>query len=197
MKLRVLSLGAGVQSSTLALMIQRGKIPMVDAAIFADTAAEPKLVYQWLDWLEKQLSFPVHRVSKGNLRQDTIDRANGKGRYKHFMNIPFFIKHSITGKKGLIGRQCTNIYKIQPVTQKIRQLLGLKKREKVKKNMEVELLFGISSDEIFRMKSNRLPYIKNTYPLVDVKMRRSDCLNWMKDNGYQKPQLLSILFYSF
>ena len=40
--LRILSLGAGVQSSTLAMLIEKGKIPMVDAAIFADTGAEPK-----------------------------------------------------------------------------------------------------------------------------------------------------------
>ena len=40
--LRILSLGAGVQSSTLALMIEKGKIPMVDAGIFADTQAESK-----------------------------------------------------------------------------------------------------------------------------------------------------------
>ncbi len=50
--LRVLSLGAGVQSTTLALMIEKGEIPMVDAAIFADTGAEPKAVYDHLDWLE-------------------------------------------------------------------------------------------------------------------------------------------------
>ena len=42
--LRILSLGAGVQSSTLALMIEKGEIPMVDAAIFADVGAEPKKV---------------------------------------------------------------------------------------------------------------------------------------------------------
>ena len=38
---RFLSLGAGVQSSTLALMIAHGEVPMVDAGIFADTQAEP------------------------------------------------------------------------------------------------------------------------------------------------------------
>ena len=42
--LRVLSLGAGVQSTTLALMIEKGEIPMVDCAIFADTMGEPKKV---------------------------------------------------------------------------------------------------------------------------------------------------------
>ena len=35
--LRVLSLGAGVQSSTVALMIHHKELPMVDCAIFADT----------------------------------------------------------------------------------------------------------------------------------------------------------------
>ena len=58
-KLRILSLGAGVQSSALALMIEKGQVPMVDAAIFADVKGEPKSVYTHLDWLEKQLSYPV------------------------------------------------------------------------------------------------------------------------------------------
>ena len=35
--MRVLSLGAGVQSSTLALMIAKGLVPMVDCAIFASS----------------------------------------------------------------------------------------------------------------------------------------------------------------
>ena len=44
--IRILSLGAGVQSSTLALMIAHGELPMVDHAIFADTGAEPAGVYR-------------------------------------------------------------------------------------------------------------------------------------------------------
>ena len=55
--LRILSLGAGVQSSTLALMIEKGEIPMVDAAIFADVGAEPKKVIKWLDFLKKKFLF--------------------------------------------------------------------------------------------------------------------------------------------
>ena len=58
--IHVLSLGAGVQSSTLALMAAKGEVgPMPTAAIFADTQAEPASVYKWLDWLEAQLPFPV------------------------------------------------------------------------------------------------------------------------------------------
>ena len=83
---RFLSLGAGVQSSTLALMIAHGELEPVDAAIFADTGWEPKKVYAWLDWLEKQLPFPVHRVQRGNLREDLIQRRNSTG--QRFAAVP-------------------------------------------------------------------------------------------------------------
>ena len=58
----ILSLGAGVQSSTLALMAAAGEItPMPDIAIFADTGWESAVVYKWLAFLESVLPFPVTR----------------------------------------------------------------------------------------------------------------------------------------
>ena len=183
-KLRILSLGAGVQSSTLALKIKHGEIPMVDAAIFADTKGEPKAVYTWLDWLEKQLNYPVYRVVWRDLRQDIFDASVGK--YKAF-TAPFYTKNAETGKKGLLRRQCTADYKIKPVVQKVREMLGLKWGEKRKKGTSVEMIMGISIDEIFRMKTNRLKYITNVYPLIDEKLSREDCKKWMKDKGYPTP----------
>jgi len=165
--LRILSLGAGVQSSTLALMINKGEVPMVDAAIFADTGGEPKAVYDWLEWLTKQLSYPVYIVSKGNLREDMINAIDGK--YK-FLSVPLFTRNAETGKKGLLRRQCTADYKILPVNQKVRELLGLEKGEKRKKGTSVEMLMGISMDEIYRVKPNRVKYITNVYPLIDLKI---------------------------
>lgn len=193
-KLRILSLGAGVQSSTLALMISKGELPMVDAAIFADTGGEPKAVYEWLDWLKKQLSYPVHIVSKGNLRDDMIAAVNGK--YK-FLSVPLYTKNGETGKKGLLRRQCTADYKILPVNQKVREILGLKKREKRKVGMSVEMIMGISMDEIYRVKVNRLDYITNVYPLIDLKMNRQDCINWMAKNNYPKPPRSACTFCPF
>ena len=170
--LRILSLGAGVQSSTLALMIEKGKIPMVDAAIFADTQAESKETYQFFGWLRSQLSYPVYIISKGNLTEHLLNTD--------FPIAPFYSFNTVTGKKGLMMRQCTNDYKIQPIIQQVRKLLGLKKREKIKKHIKVDMLMGISKDEVYRMKSNRLPYITNVYPLIDLNMRRQDCINWFK-----------------
>jgi len=172
MKLRILSLGAGVQSSTLALMIQRGEIPMIDAAVFADTQAESIDTYIFLDWLKTKLTYPVYTITEGNLTKQLLN--------SDFPIAPFYSLNIKTGKKGLMKRQCTNQFKVQPIIQKIRRLLGLKKYKKVKKDTSVELLMGISVDEVSRMKPNRMPYITNVYPLVDLKLTRQDCKKWIK-----------------
>ena len=192
--LRVLSLGAGVQSSTLALMIEKGEIPMVDCAIFADVKGEPQEVYKWLDWLETQLSYPVYRVTWRDLKQDILDASEGT--YKAF-TAPFFSKNKETGKKRMLMRQCTNDYKVQPITQKVRELIGLKKGEKRKKGTKVEMIMGISLDEVFRQKPNRLPYIENQWPLIEKKLRREDCVKWMESYGYGKPPRSACTFCPF
>ena len=184
--LRILSLGAGVQSSTLAFMIEKKEIPMVDAAIFADTQAESKETYEFLKWIKSKLSYPIYTVSKGNLTEHLLNTD--------FPIAPFYSSNIITGKKGLMMRQCTNDYKIQPIIQKVRQLLGLKKRQKIKKHIKVEMLMGISKDEIFRIRPNRMPYITNIYPLIDKNMRRQDCINWF-NKYYDKTPPRSACIY--
>src|SRR5262249_34440571 len=96
--LRVISLGAGGQSTTPALMAAHGEIEPPDCAIFADTGWEPRAVYQHLDWLETQLPFPVHRVSRGNLRDDVLARRNTTG--GRFAAVPW---HTVNpdGSEGM------------------------------------------------------------------------------------------------
>lgn len=120
--IHILSLGAGVQSSTLALMAAAGEItPMPKAAIFADTQAEPKSVYTWLDWLEKQLPFPIHRVTKGNLLTDTLS-VRPAGKFLR-IDIPAFVVSN--GKvDGFITRSCTRDYKLNPIFREQRQIIG-------------------------------------------------------------------------
>ena len=181
--LRVLSLGAGVQSSTVALMMEKGLIEKADVAVFADTQNEPKAVMEWLDWLRSQLSFPIYVESKGDLKQATMSRLISH----KFSIIPVFTKDKVTGKKGLSQRQCTRHYKVDVVIKKMRQLLGLKPGERRKKGTEVEMIMGISKDESMRMRINKLSYVTNVYPLIDLNMTRQDCLDWMKEQGYPKP----------
>lgn len=103
-----MNLGAGVQSSTLALMAARGLVtPMPDFAVFADTQAEPVAVYEWLDWLEKQLPFPVYRVTKGDLTAESLNvrkRASDGGTYLRRL-IPLFGLMPNGDKTAAIGRK--------------------------------------------------------------------------------------------
>lgn len=73
--LNILSLGAGVQSTAVALMSADGELPKIDHCIFADTQWEPKAVYDHLDWLVPVLEkadIPVHIVTRSNIKQDAL-----------------------------------------------------------------------------------------------------------------------------
>lgn len=192
----ILSLGAGVQSSTMALMAAHGEItPMPVAAVFADTQAEPANVYRWLDWLEKQLPFPVHRVTAGNLADDSVRiRTSGKTGRRYMKGaIPAFVK-KLDGTKGLLGRQCTADYKVRVLTRHARTLCDWKRGEK---RPLVNLWIGISLDECQRMKESREAWIKHTWPLIECEFTRNDCLAWMKRNGYPVPPRSACVFCPF
>ena len=85
---RVISLGGGVQSTVLCLMAEKGLLESKpDYAVFADTGWEPKSVYQTLDRLEHEVSFPIIRTSNGrSLREDVINGVNAQG--QPWMTLP-------------------------------------------------------------------------------------------------------------
>jgi len=179
--IHIISLGAGVQSSTMALMAAAGEItPMPDAAIFADTGWEPGAVYEHLAQLEKELPFPVYRVSAGNIRDDAIEKTNTTG--QRFSSIPWHMLYD-DGKAGIGRRQCTSEYKIAPLQRKVRELLGGKTPKG-----GCRMWVGISTDEAARMKPSRVQYIVNTWPLIDLRMSRADCLAWLRRNGWSAPK---------
>ena len=65
-----LSLGGGVQSSTLAEMIAVGELPAPDLILFADTGDEPQYVYDHIDYLRGRVAtvgVELVTVSAGNL----------------------------------------------------------------------------------------------------------------------------------
>ena len=210
---RVISLGAGVQSSTLALLYENNFLsPKPDMAIFADTQAEPKEVYQYLAFLKNKIkSFPIITATQGDLVADTL---TGK------LDIPFFIykskekyqleveewkrevnkiKEMIPGRKsygnilpkrpiarGMLRRQCTYQYKIRVVEKAIRESLGYKKYKRVKE--DVKMILGISKDESQRMKISRTKWITNIYPLIEeLDWSRKDCLKFFDNCSMPRP----------
>ena len=185
--IRILSLGAGVQSSTMALMAEEGEFGVKpDAAIFADTGWEPTPVIEHLEWLKTQVSYPVYTVGRGSsIREDIIKAMTETG--QRMASAPFFTKNPESNKKGMLRRQCTREYKITPIARKSRQLVGLKKYAKFPKGKHIETWIGISTDEIMRMKPSTDWWQKNRWPLIEKKMSRQDCLDWYKGKDYRTP----------
>lgn len=213
-RLRALSLGAGVQSTTLALMAAHGEIgpAMPDCAIFADTGWEPKAVYEHLDWLMSGnvLPFPVHIVSAGNIRDGLVGASEGK----RWASIPAFAKTvtpagavvpvydeddggelveigsrhagAETVSIGMIRRQCTTDFKIVPIRRKVRELVGLT-RKRSPPFPVVEQWIGISTDEIIRAKPSFEAWQAKRFPLIEKRMSRRDCLAWLRRHGYPDP----------
>ena len=199
----IISLGAGVQSSTMALMAALGEItPMPIAAIFADTGNEPESVYKWLDWLIAELPFPVNKVWKQrkgkrlSLETASLEMRETKdGRLFSQTNIPFFTKNNENGEHGMIPhRSCTSDFKLGPL-QKAQKILGEVKRGQ--KHVSVISWQGISTDEASRMRDSREPWAQNRYPLIEKRMTRKDCLTWMDLHHYPRPPRSACVFCPF
>lgn len=183
--IRLLSLGAGVQSTTLALMAVDGDLPGLDGAVFADTGWEPRRVYDHLDRLEKlfvSAGIPLHRVSSGNLRADSL---NPEHRYA---SVPYFVRNP-DGTLGMGRRQCTSEYKLSPIGREARRLLGAAPPNfrRVPKGRVCEQWIGFSTDEIGRVSDKRsVSYIRKRYPLIDLGMSRADCERWLRRRGWSE-----------
>jgi|SRR2546426_390796 len=202
--LRVLSLGAGVQSTTVLLMSCKGILPKLNAVVFADTGWEPLAVYEHLERLipyATEHRIPVHKRGKGTIRSDALQsQVRGhKADGTRWASMPFFT--SATRKmrngewttvegRGMIKRQCTSEYKIEVIETFLkREILALPPRARLPKEPVIEQWKGISSDEASRMAPSREPWIQHEFPLcgwptemLPHTYTRTDCRLWLKEN---------------
>ena len=186
-RINILSLGAGVQSTTVLLMAMNGDLgEMPEHAIFADTQYEPEAVYKHFKWLKSVSTIPIHTVTFGNIRKDALDKTKHR-----FASMPLFVANK-EGKTAMLRRQCTNEYKIIPIRRKIRELID----DQVRKVKVIQWI-GISLDEATRMRDSDVKYIDNYYPLVEKRMSRLDCLNWLERKGYPTPPKSSCICCPF
>ncbi len=154
-----------------------GDLPHLDAVIFADTGWERQVTYEMMqfyrDWLEER-GIPVHVVSAGNVR------IQGASEHIH---IPFWTE---TG--GPLQRQCTVEFKIRPVKHQVRRLLGYDpSKPPHPKPASVEQWQGISLDEYQRMKASRVKYMVHRFPLVEERITRQMCIEYLRERDLPVP----------
>ncbi|WP_406346573.1 hypothetical protein OH787_06460 [Streptomyces sp. NBC_01547] len=177
---RIISLGAGVQSSCVLALSAEGILPKADFAIFADTGWEPQAVYDHLDRLEREIAqpagIPILRVSAGNIRNDALDPTH------RFASMPLYILNQ-DGRPGMTRRQCTGEYKIKPIKKTVREILGYPFPLRVPKGVFVEQWVGISTDEFHRAKDADVKYMRNRHPLIELDWSRTDCIRYLTSLG--------------
>jgi hypothetical protein len=183
-KKRVLDLEAGVQSTAIFLMSMDGDIEPFDVAIFADTQEEPASVYRHLDWLDSLGGPPILIVTAGKLG-DALENA-GADEGKRHTSIPAYTKNP-DGTRGLIRRQCTGDYKVQPIELAIReQVFSVGKGKPLSKNSLCVQVMGLSFDEpkrVIRVKQRFLSKPKTwcvEFPLWELEMTRLDCVRYLE-----------------
>ena len=181
--MRVISLGGGVQSTVMCLLAEQnafGEKP--DYAIFADTQWEPSSVYENIEWLQSQVSFPIITTNNGrSLRDDVVNGVNAQG--KPWMTLPVYLADQDGKSTGINWRQCTKNYKLDPIRREVQKILGVSPRQSLSSETNVEMWLGISTDEAMRVKPSRNWWITHRYPLVDdIPMTREQCQEWFFEN---------------
>ena len=177
----------------MALMANEGAFDRIpDCAIFADTRWEPPSIYEHLTWLKDRLSFPLYVVDNGRSLREDVKALTNHSDSRNYVDIPVYLKGGDGEGDGIGRRQCTDNYKIRPIRRRIRELLGLRPRQRVPAGTTVELWLGISTDEAIRMKTSRDPWITNRYPLIEAGMSRSDCLRLVEGALRQAPGTLGL-----
>jgi len=190
---RILNLGAGVQSTTIALMMLEGTIPPCDVAIFADTQEEPSSVMRHLEWLTARCA-PAFRIETRTAGKLGYDLVHGRGpriggskeRASRFASIPCFTKGEADKTEGITRRQCTAEYKLDVIERFIRrEVIGLKPRQRLPKDAHVVQIIGLSADEPKRVLNTRARFADKSqwspeFPLWDRYMTRQDCLVWLE-----------------
>ena len=170
-----ISFGAGVQSSAMLALAEMGIIKDVKGAIFADTGDEPQWVYSFLRKVKSKSKIPIHICKSyyGSLSKFTLDRK--------FVSAPVYTNETIEqiGMKnrkirgGMGQRQCTTLFKIQPIFNKVRELEDIVRKRLPKDH--IHLGIGISTDEEGRKKESKTRWVKNIYPLLEMGISRNRC----------------------
>jgi hypothetical protein len=213
MAMKVISLGWGVQSFTLAAMVALSELDPVDAAIHADTTHERSATYEfakrWTPWLEER---GVKVVTVQNPTGGFFEVVKKIGQthipaYTKFTGDKILIEEMTwtwgndnedipTGRMieinpnrdGQLKRSCTQRWKIAP----------MRTWTQANRNAEqVEQWIGISLDEVERIKPSDVKYITHRWPLIEKRMTRDACIAWLVKHDLEVPPKSSCTFCPF
>ena len=188
--MKILSCGAGMQSTALALMscenAKAGRpvhplVPIYDAIIYCDLGFEPPWVAKQVDFIRRACASSglPFKVLKSPLYSDFI-RNFGERRT---ISIPWWTLRD-DGHKSKMPRNCTIDYKVELISKYVRwNLLGYQKGQRLKDEDKKahEMHIGFSLEEARRCKASTNPMFVNRFPLVQMEFTRADSYGYIKE----------------
>lgn len=192
--LEILSFGAGMQSTALALMScenakakERGQelpwplVPIYDLVVFCDLGFEPPWVMEQVEFTRKACEWAGiwFKVLESPLYSDFMENFGER----RTISIPWWTLGD-DGHKSKMPRNCTIDYKVETISKFIRwEVLGYRKgqrlREEDKKAHKMHM--GFSAEEARRCKESPNPMFVNRFPLVEMGLVRADNYAYIKD----------------
>lgn len=164
----VLSLGAGVNSTALLHVLLDEQMPL-DEVVLADTGAEKPETYEYIEkWIKPFLAEKGVPYTVVKPKTQLIERC------LHGHKVPD--RHF---------RWSTRDMKINPI------------KKYLKPRKPVHVYLGICYDEIHRVKDSRIDWITNSWPLVDKRITRQDCVDILRRKGWEIPVKSGCFFCPF
>lgn len=170
---QVWSSGGGTQSAAIAALIVQGKLPAPDLAIIVDTEREKSATWEYLEAVISPAlvaaGVELVRVPKSLFTDVDLYAGNGD------LLIPAYT--NATGELGKLPTFCSDKWK-RRVVQRWLRAQGV---------VSCDCWIGISVDEMRRMRLSREGWFQHRYPLIELRMRRSDCYAVVKAQGWPEP----------
>lgn len=158
----VWSYGGGRQSVALAVLVRDGKLPRPELVVFADTGREDSATMAYHE--EHVAPFLSLEVAPHSLATVDLYAHNGD------LLIPAFTE------SGKLPTFCSTEWKRRVVHRFLRSK-GYGPRK------PVTMWLGISLDEFTRAHDSAVGWIGHGYPLIDLRLSRSDCERIIAEAG--------------
>ena len=183
--MEIISYGGGVQSTAMLVLAAQGRIAATHA-VFANVGDDSEHPAT-LDYVREvaapwaaQHGIEVVEVSR---KQTLLQNVTGDGRS---VRIPVYMEGGAPG-----NRACTAEWKIQVIEKWLRQ-------QGATADAPATVHIGISMDEIHRLNNRRPSKLQSpTYPLIDLRLHRQDCMNIIAAAGLPVPPKSSCWFCPF
>jgi len=184
-----ISYGGGIQTFAMLVLVEKGKV-QTDEVIFADTGAEH---YETYDHIEHTVRPLCERLgidfTTVKMKKMVTERETGEKKIASSLVDVIELRKRIPSLKN---RWCTEYSKIAPIKMYLRE-----KQKEARYKKPAVALIGISVDEWQRMHKPHLSEYTVSYPLIDLKLTRSDCISLIKASGYPLPPKSGCYFCPF